>query len=111
MNIFNINNIKPHWYISAIQYKNATGDVQTIDFFFSYVQKMFEKINGSVEKGKHKMFFVIEPVAEVDMAIFHRLLGDVLNYYGYPFKTNNVDEPFSSEKIAYTINLTLYGGF
>jgi hypothetical protein len=39
MNIFNINNIKPHWYISAIQYKNATGDVQTIDFFFSYVQK------------------------------------------------------------------------
>lgn len=39
MNIFNINNIKPHWYISAIQYKNATGDVQTIDFFLFLCSK------------------------------------------------------------------------
>jgi hypothetical protein len=69
------------------------------------------KLTVRLKKGDIKCFFVIELVAEVDMDIFHRLLGDVLNYYGYPFKTNNIDDPFSSERIAYTINLTLYGGF
>ena len=111
MNDFNINNIRPHWYICAIQYKNVTGDAQTIDFFFSYVQKLFEKINELAKEGKHKMFFVVKPKEEVNMAIFHKLLSNTLNYYGYPFKVCNIDEPFSSERIAYTVNLTLYGGF
>lgn len=109
MNDFNINSIKPHWYTSAIQYANMTSDNATIDFFFSYCSKMFDKINKLVEDGKAKALFVVEPKEGVDMAIFHRLLNDVLNYYGYPFRTSNVDEPFSYERIAYKINLTLYG--
>lgn len=111
MNDFNVNSIKPHWYISAIQYKNATNDGLTIDFFFSYVQKLFDKINKLAKEGKSKCLFVIEPKEGINMTIFHRLLSDTLNYYGYSFKTINIDAPFSLERIAYKVNLTLYGGF
>ena len=50
MNDSNISSIKPHWYISTIQYKNVTNDEPTIDFFFSYVQKLFDKINKPAKK-------------------------------------------------------------
>ena len=56
MNDFNVNSIKPHWYISAIQYKNATNDELTIDFFFSYVQKLFDKINKTGQRREKQMF-------------------------------------------------------
>lgn len=110
MNDFIINSIKPHQYISAIQYANATGDGTTIDFFFSYCGKMFNTINKLVKEGKNKYFFVVEPKNSVNMAVFHRLLNNILNYYDYPFESRNIDEPFSSERLAYKINLTLYGG-
>lgn len=110
MKDFNISNIKPHWYVSAVQYANMTGDKETIDFFFNTAQKMFNMINKESSNGKSKLFFIVEEEDGIDMPIIYRLLDDALNHYNYPHSTRTLEPSFFHVKgISYKINLTLYG--
>ena len=105
INNLNINNFKPHWLTSAIQYKFATGDEGTIDSLFELLEKTFDAINTKVLKGESKLYIKVEEKEGVDTAIIYRFFGEALEYYGYPYKVVHINESF-----FYKINLTMYGG-